>query len=114
MEMECKDTKNPVNNSLKNTKSDEDLDSDQKYLDLIDLLTVKMFQSDTDSETKNNDVNSKPKKSNSLPRCFDKPDASLQKSSSQTLLSAPPTRPGPTQPGQQLTAYERLFGVSSP
>ena len=114
MEIESKDKKKPDDNILTKSERNEASDSDQKYLELIDLLTVKMFESNTESETKISNSNSKPKKSNSLPRTFDKPDTSLQKSSSQTFLAKPGTRQGPSQPGQQLTAYERLFGVPNP
>ena len=114
VEIESKDQKKPDDITLTNPASNEASDADEKYLELIDLLTVKMFESDTESGTNKSDLNSKPKKSNSLPRTFDKPDTSLHKSSSQTFLAWPGARPGPSQPGQQLSAYERLFGVPNP
>ena len=102
--------KNPqMNNSLTNAPSDDSLDSDQKYLDLIDLLTVKMFQSDSEAETSKNDISNKTKKSNSLPRTFEKPEPSLHKSNSQTFLTIQSSQPSPD-PSSHPTAYERLFG----
>ena len=100
--------------SPKITQSEDSSESDQKYLDLIDLLTVKMFQSDIESETSRDD-NQKCKKANSLPRTFGKCENALQKSSSQTIFQTQPHKPSqiPIQPSQ-LTAYERLFGMSRP
>ena len=73
-------------NSVTTTPS-EDSDTERKYLELIDLLTVKMFE----DQPENPPVTRASKKSNSLPRTFD-----IQQSSSS--------------PGPGLTAYERLFG----
>ena len=94
---ESKDEKTPKKDCLKSAPSEDTEDSDQKYLDLIDLLTVKMFQSDCDPEAAK-----KPKKCNSLPRCL---DSVISKSSSQTCLATPSTA------SQPLSAYQRLFGV---
>ena len=100
-----------LNASVKSSSSDEE--SDQKYLDLIDLLTVRMFQTDEDVKDSRVKNNEKSKKSSSLPRTFDKPGNSLQKSTSQTLLASSPAKAG-TSSSSQLTAYERLFGHSRP
>ena len=67
------------NPQMNNAPSDDSLDSDQKYLDLIDLLTVKMFQSETDN------INDESKKSNSLPRTFEKPEPDKVPITSRTL-----------------------------
>ena len=75
---------------------------DQKYLELIDLLTNKMFESDPPTRLQ--------AKSRSLPRsgCPEPPDPRLRKSSSQVFS---PSRAGKS---GALSAYERLFGVPSP
>ena len=54
-------------------------------------------------------ISNKSKKSNSLPRTFEKPEPSLHKSSSQTFLTIQSSQPSPD-PSSQLSAYERLFG----
>ena len=68
--------------------------SDEKHIELIDLLTVQMFQSDEEAEAN--------KKSNSLPGAFEE---------NENLLQKPCYNPqaNPTL-SCQLTAYERLFG----
>jgi hypothetical protein len=80
---------------------------DKKYLELIDLLTNKMFDTESGGV-----AGTKQKKSNSLPRSGAVlPEARLRKSSSQVF--SPVHKAGPRPPGQ-LSAYERLFGVPSP
>ena len=97
-----KNTEMDINNSVTNTSS-EDSDTEKKYLELIDLLTVKMF--DNEPETGASVGGSQPsKKSHSLPRTLDMAQSRLQKSSSQHFSGS----------GSGLTAYERLFGRPRP
>ena len=78
---------------------------DKKYLELIDLLTNKMFESEPTPK------GTKTSKSNSLPRTgTNMPEARLPRSSSQIFS---PSKVNTKPPGQ-LSAYERLFGVPSP
>ena len=90
-------------NSLEEKVKEESPDADDtKYLELIDLLTNKMFETDVQP--------TKEKKSNSLPRSGTAlPEPRLRKSSSQVFS---PSKVG--RPMSQLSAYERLFGVQSP
>ena len=83
------------------TTPSDDSETEKKYLELIDLLTVKMFE----NQPETNSGKTRPsKKSNSLPRTLDMSvQCGLQKSSSQNF---------PESPG--LTAYERLFGKPRP
>ena len=97
-----KNTEMDINNSVTNTSS-EDSDTEKKYLELIDLLTVKMF--DNEPETGASVGGGQPsKKSHSLPRTLDMAQSRLQKSSSQHFSGS----------GSGLTAYERLFGRPRP
>ena len=81
-------------------------EDDKKYLELIDLLTNKMFDSEP------NNVGTKQKKANSLPRSGTSiPEPRLRKSSSQVFS---PSKVSSSKPLGQLSAYERLFGVPSP
>ena len=81
-------------------------EDDKKYLELIDLLTNKMFDSEP------NNVGTKQKKANSLPRSGSSiPEPRLRKSSSQVFS---PSKVSSSKPLGQLSAYERLFGVPSP
>ena len=80
-------------------------EEDKKYLELIDLLTNKMFDSESN-------VGTKQKKANSLPRSGTSiPEPRLRKSSSQVFS---PSKVSSSKPLGQLSAYERLFGVPSP
>ena len=103
-----KDMRAPTDTSCMNEHKEDSLETDQKYLDLIDLLTVQMFQTDSQSGAQKDN-----NKSNSLPRSFEKPDPPLQKSSSQTFFAAKTLKLGSI-PSGQLSAYERLFGIPSP
>ena len=97
-----KNTEMDINNSVTNTSS-EDSDTEKKYLELIYLLTVKMF--DNEPEAGASVGGSQPsKKSHSLPRTLDMAQSRLQKSSSQHFSGS----------GSGLTAYERLFGRPRP
>ena len=97
-----KNTEMDINNSVTNTSS-EDSDTEKKYLELIYLLTVKMF--DNEPETGASVGGGQPsKKSHSLPRTLDMAQSRLQKSSSQHFSGS----------GSGLTAYERLFGRPRP
>ena len=86
-------------------KASPEMEDDKKYLELIDLLTNKMFDSDPNTGTKQ-------KKANSLPRSGTTiPEPRLRKSSSQVFS---PSKVSSSKPLGQLSAYERLFGVPSP
>ena len=86
-------------------KASPEMEDDKKYLELIDLLTNKMFDSDPNTATKQ-------KKANSLPRSGTTiPEPRLRKSSSQVFS---PSKVSSSKPLGQLSAYERLFGVPSP
>ena len=87
------------------TTPSDDSETEKKYLELIDLLTVKMFENQPEPET--NLAKTRPsKKSNSLPRTLDVSlQSGLQKSSSQHF---------PEFSGSGQTAYERLFGKPRP
>ena len=95
-------------NNIQTSSPSEDSESEQKYLEIIDLLTVKMF--DNDPKRPENLVKSQrpPKKSNSLPRTMplELRPATLQKSSSQNFNIE--NQSGGT------SAYERLFGRPRP
>ena len=87
------------------TTPSDDSETEKKYLELIDLLTVKMFE----SQPEPNPGKTRPsKKSNSLPRTLDmsrqcgQTAQQVQKSNSQHFS------------GSGLTAYERLFGKPRP
>ena len=85
-------------------KLSPEMEDDKKYLELIDLLTNKMFDPETN-------VGTKQKKANSLPRSGSSiPEARLRKSSSQVFSPSKASKPALG----QLSAYERLFGVPSP
>ena len=89
------------------TTPSDDSETEKKYLELIDLLTVKMFE---DQPETNHGKTRPSKKSSSLPRTLDMSLQSglqsgvqqVQKSSSQHFS------------GSGLTAYERLFGKPRP
>ena len=97
----------------------EDSETEQKYLELVDLLTVRMFEGsniEKQQEQKLIAGSEASKKSQSLPRTLDvsmsrglttchEVSRGLQKSSSQNF-SEPP--------GPGLSAYERLFGRPRP
>ena len=85
------------------TTPSDDSETEKKYLELIDLLTVKMFE----NQPEPNLGKTRPsKKSNSLPRTLDMSlQSGLQKSSSQHFSEVS---------GSGLTAYERLFGKPRP
>ena len=96
-----------------NSSPSDDSETEQKYLELVDLLTVKMFESSTAAEhnkQEKNQPNSKQtKKSNSLPRTFDVQTTApktLQKSSSQNF--------DVENNSGGISAYERLFGRPRP
>ena len=95
-------------NNFQTSSPSEDSESEQKYLEIIDLLTVKMF--DNDPKRPENLVKSQhpPKKSNSLPRTMplELRPPTLQKSSSQNFNIE--NQSGGT------SAYERLFGRPRP
>ena len=95
-------------NNVQTSSPSEDSESEQKYLEIIDLLTVKMF--DNDPQRPENLVKSQhpPKKSNSLPRTMpiELRAPILQKSSSQNFNIE--NQSGGT------SAYERLFGRPRP
>ena len=95
-------------NNFQTSSPSEDSESEQKYLEIIDLLTVKMFHNDP--KRPENLVKSQhpPKKSNSLPRTMplELRPPTLQKSSSQNFNIE--NRSGGT------SAYERLFGRPRP
>ena len=85
------------------TTPSDDSETEKKYLELIDLLTVKMFE----NQPETNLGKTRPsKKSNSLPRTLDMSLQcglqQVQKSNSQHFS------------GSGLTAYERLFGKPRP
>ena len=83
------------------TTPSEDSETEKKYLELIDLLTVKMFENQPEPNPGKTVAS---KKSNSLPRTLDMSlQSGLQKSSSQNFSESP-----------GLTAYERLFGKPRP
>ena len=87
------------------TTPSDDSETEKKYLELIDLLTVKMFENQPEPET-NLGKTRQSKKSNSLPRTLDVSlQSGLQKSSSQHFSEFS---------GSGLTAYERLFGKPRP
>ena len=98
----------------------EDSETEQKYLELVDLLTVRMFEGSSNIEKQQEQKliagREASKKSQSLPRTLDvsmsrgvttchEVSRGLQKSSSQNF-SEPP--------GPGLSAYERLFGRPRP
>ena len=106
-------------NSAPNISSpSEDSETEKKYLELVDLLTVRMFEGssnvDKSPEQKHltaKDHRSSSKKSNSLPRTLDvsaSMSRGLHKSSSNQNFSPEP------QSGTGLSAYERLFGRPKP
>ena len=80
-------------------------EDDKKYLELIDLLTNKMFDSEPNAGTKQKKANSLPRSGSSIP------EPRLRKSSSQVFS---PSKVSSSKPLGQLSAYERLFGVPSP
>ena len=95
----------------------EDIETEKKYLELVDLLTVRMFEGssniDKPPEQKHHIAkeNSSSRKSNSLPRTMDVPASmsrGLHKSSSNQNFSHE------LQSGTGLSAYERLFGRPKP
>ena len=86
------------------TTPSEDSETEKKYLELIDLLTVRMF--DNEPEKKPVSKSGPGKKSSSLPRTLDLLQCQVEKSSSQHFSQA--------SSGSGLTAYERLFGRPRP
>ena len=101
-------------NFSKNSPNSDDSETEKKYLELIDLLTVKMFQSDQSVPEKQEQRVPRPKKSNSLPRNLETDPGNsihpLQKSSSQHFQFE--NHSSASAPG--LSAYERLFGRPRP
>ena len=113
----CQNKVVPTTNSVNSSKNvqqspgSEDSETEKKYLELIDLLTVKMFENDPNIPIQQQPTKSvqRPKKSNSLPRTMEiKPLNSLHKSSSQNFQFESQCAP----PGS--SAYERLFGCPRP
>ena len=95
----------------------EDFATEKKYLELVDLLTVRMFEGSSNIEkppeqnNHNAKDNSSSRKSNSLPRTLDvsaSMSRGLHKSSSNQSFSHE------LQSGTGLSAYERLFGRPKP
>ena len=85
------------------TTPSDDSETEKKYLELIDLLTVKMFENQPETDLGKTRPS---KKSNSLPRTLDMSlQSGLQKSSSQHFSEVS---------GSGQTAYERLFGKPRP
>ena len=89
----------------KEVKASPEMEDDKKYLELIDLLTNKMFDSDPNTGTKQKKANSLPRSGTTLP------EPRLRKSSSQVFS---PSKVSSSKPLGELSAYERLFGVPSP
>ena len=95
----------------------EDSETEKKYLEFVDLLTVRMFEGSSNIEKPPEQKHyiakdhSSSKKSNSLPRTLDvsaSVSRGLHKSSSNQNFSPEP------QSGPGLSAYERLFGRPKP
>ena len=95
----------------------EDSETEKKYLELVDLLTVRMFEGSSNVKKPPEQKHyiakdhSSSKKSNSLPRTLDvsaSMSRGLHKSSSNQNFSPEP------QSGTGLSAYERLFGRPKP
>ena len=91
----------------------EDSETEKKYLELVDLLTVRMFEGSSNIQKPPDQKHhiakdhSSSKKSNSLPRTLDvsaSVSRGLHKSSSNQNFSPE------LQSGSGLSAYERLFG----
>ena len=95
----------------------EDFETEKKYLEVVDLLTVRMFEGSSNIEKQpeqnnyNAKENSSSRKSNSLPRTLDvsaSMSRGFHKSSSNQSFSHE------LQSGKGLSAYERLFGRPKP
>ena len=115
---EVSSSKVGINSAPNISSPSEDSETEKKYLELVDLLTVRMFEGSSSVEKPpeqkhfiEKDHRSSSKKSNSLPRTLDVSASlsrGLHKSSSNQNFSPEP------QSGTGLSAYERLFGRPKP